>query len=65
MDLPARTEHRTVESAQAGVRAEHDMAEKTVENAGLFGVFMIQWEHENESCRDKKRRNRNDSVRGI
>ena len=37
-----RTEYRAVEGAQAGDRAEHDIIAKTVENAGLSGIFVVK-----------------------
>ena len=36
-----RAEHRAAEGAQGGDRAEHDIIAKTIENAGLSGIFVV------------------------
>ena len=37
-----RTEYRAAEGAQAGDWTEHDIIVKTVENAGLSGIFVVK-----------------------
>ena len=37
-----RAEYRAAEGAQASDRAEHDIIVKTIENAGLSGIFVIK-----------------------